>query len=83
MPQDSYRCESCVDTSARCEPCRARRAQRAAELRASRRAAGLCVECGAHAVRRGGQKLARCRVHLERNARNSSASHARARKAAE
>lgn len=75
MPQEGYRCVDCLDFSDRCDVCRERRAGVRRKLRATRRATGLCTECGKKA--KAGH--ARCRKHVKDNAARSLASHQRAR----
>lgn len=69
-----YRCDVCRETTARCEPCRARRAKANAERRDAYRDAGKCVMCGKR-VKKG---FTRCGHHMALNAQHSAASHAKA-----
>lgn len=75
MGGDAYRCDTCRSRPLRCVSCRERRAAARNDLRARRRKAKLCTECGCKAVA-GQSRCAECRD--ENNAR-SGAAHAEAR----
>jgi hypothetical protein len=74
MGGDPYRCDACRHRVERCADCRLRRAAVRNGLRARRRKAGICTECGAKAVR-GQSRCAACRD--ENNARSGAAHAAR------
>lgn len=75
MPrQDPYRCAKCIDTTARCKRCRAKRAERKRDLYARKVADGVCTGCPARAE----PGYTRCRECRLLNNALSSASHAAA-----
>ena len=67
----AYRCDDCVNTTARCVTCRVRRAAAVRERRAAKRAEGTCSECHRRAL----PEQSRCRLHAAENNRRSSAAH--------
>lgn len=75
MGGDAFRCDDCRQDAERCSSCRLRRAAARNGLRARRRKAKLCTECGAKAV--AGQS--RCAVCRDANNARSNAAHAAAR----
>jgi hypothetical protein len=75
---DSYRCDACRHRTARCDACREARAAYKRDLRAKKRAAGLCIECAEPAI----EGQTRCVVHEARNRKSSKVAHRRRRKAA-
>jgi|1185.fasta_scaffold346153_2 hypothetical protein len=68
---DPYRCNTCRPHPNRCVKCRERRAAVRNDLRARRRKARLCSECGNKAV----AGLSRCADHRDDNNERSSAAH--------
>lgn len=75
---EGYRCEACREQAQRCEPCRARKAAKRRALRARRRKASLCSECGCEALE-GQSRCADCRIS---NNALSGAAHAARREEA-
>lgn len=71
---DGYRCDACRRRKNRCEDCRAARAAKRRELRARKRAEGICTECTEPA-----DAGTLCSRHQLANLRASKASHALAR----
>lgn len=67
----TYRCEACRTAPARCEACRARRGAKRNALRAERREADLCTECGREAA----DGMRRCDECADENNLRSAAAH--------